>query len=108
MTMKSMLVAAIVGFTGLILSSCVEEGPLYGTSGYNPGYYGGGAIFIGGGDHYRYRYRYDRNHYYRDRYRGHHDYRSGRLEYRGHRPEYQHGRPGGHHRIIPFDKNLSR
>ncbi|MEF0941556.1 hypothetical protein [Rhizobium sp. BR 362] len=66
MTMKSMLVVAIVGFTGLILSSCVDDGSLYRTSGYSPGYYSGGAIFIGGGDHYR--YRYDRNHHYRTRY----------------------------------------
>lgn len=103
MNMKSMLVAAI-GLTGLTLSSCVEEGP-YRTSGYSPGYYNGGAIFIGGGD--RYRYRYDRNRYYRHRYHGHHEYhRSGRPEYRSHRQEDR-GHSGGHHRII-FDKNLSR
>ena len=104
MKIKSLLVAAIIGFAGVSLSSCVEEGVPYRTSGYNGGYYSGGAVFVGGGD--RYRYRYDSR-----RYRGSRDYhRSGRPEYRGHRPEYrQDGRwRGGHQRIKPFDKNLSR
>jgi hypothetical protein len=107
MKMKTLLVMAVIGISGLSLSSCVSEsGPYdYNTYGAYPssGYYGGQTLVIGGGDPYRSRYRHDR--YDRSRYHGNRDRyeRRGRPEHHNHRPE---NRPNGsrgwrHHRRIP-------
>lgn len=97
MSMKSLAMAAVIGFAGLSLSGCVSE------TGYYEGYYGPGRYdpyydrsYYGGGIAYdRYYYR-DRDYYrrrHRDRDHDRPDYnrpdRPDRPVYRSDRPQRQ-------------------
>ncbi|MGN8019909.1 hypothetical protein ACTJJ7_04265 [Phyllobacterium sp. 22229] len=105
MSIKSLFVAAMIGFSGLALSGCVEGTYYRGYSGYG-GYYGGyggyyDSIYFGGP-------RYGRGYYSRDYYGrgyGRRYYGGRRWDYRGNRHGWN-GRPGmtrpdGHRAFIP-------
>lgn len=90
MSIKSLIVATMIGFSGLALSGCVEGTYYQGYSGYG-GYYGGyggyyDSVYFGGpryGRSYYGRNYYGRNHYRRDYGRRYWDNRGNRPGWNG-------------------------
>ena len=105
MSIKSLIVAAVIGFSGLALSGCVEGTYYRGYSGYG-GYYGGyggyyDSVYFGGpryGRSYYGRNYYGRNYYRRDYGRRHWDYSGNRPGWKGH---YGMARSDGRRVFIP-------